>query len=463
MKRSTAIKLLLILFFSSIFSYSFYLTDYKVLNSSSIKDTYISDETWYVSASRNLLREAFHAFPRSPNATLQFKSVVDLAKFNGLYSSNFSFVKIEPYVKIKNAEYAIGRNVTKVFELIKEKDKYNLTIVQPGWKYPDKEGILNYLNLEHPPVGKYFIMYQILKKDVPMNWRIPSMLLGSLVILVLPVAILLSTESFWLSFLTLLLLYFDEPLRVMSMVAMLDIYAASFSAMSFAALLFEPYSATLLYAIASSSKYTAFFYFLPIAYVFWLEKRKSPLGSFLRPLITFVLILTLTSLPIIMGLGFQKWLKNLIGGIEWFLVSRPSGPPPSTPWDWIMGTGKVPLSVKPTLEVYTNPTIMQLAIIAFFLLLPLRKRKLYRAPWLASLYLVSALLGFQLVYWAGNHTLYAFYTVVFTPFADVAAAGLAISLMNYSHISEALQWWWNVIKTTWQWLWGKKRLECKLV
>ena len=350
MKRSTAIKLLLILFFSSIFSYSFYLTDYKILNSSSIKDTYISDETWYVSASRNLLREAFHAFPRSPNATLQFKSVVDLAKFNGLYSSNFSFVKIEPYVKIKNAEYAIGRNVTKVFELIKEKDKYNLTIVQPGWKYPDKEGILNYLNLEHPPVGKYFIMYQILKKDVPMNWRIPSMLLGSLVILVLPVAILLSTESFWLSFLTLLLLYFDEPLRVMSMVAMLDIYAASFSAMSFAALLFEPYSATLLYAIASSSKYTAFFYFLPIAYVFWLEKRKSPLGSFLRPLITFILILTLTSLPIIMGLGFQKWLKNLVGGIEWFLVSRPSGPPPSTPWDWIMGTGKVPLSVNPTIE-----------------------------------------------------------------------------------------------------------------
>ncbi len=463
LRKYTIIKFLIILFFSSAFSYNFFVTEYRILNSSSIKNTYISDETWYVSASRNLLRVAFHMYPRSSNATLKFKSVVDLAKFNGLYSSKFDFIKMEPYVKIKNSEYAIGKNITKVMMLIREKNKYNISIVQPGWKYPDKEGILNYLNLEHPPVGKYFIMYQILQKDVPMNWRIPSMVLGSLVVFIVPIALLIATDSFWLSFLSMLLLYFDEPLRAMSMVAMLDIYAASFSVMSFSALLFEPYTATVLYAIASSSKYTAFFYFIPLAYVFWLERKKSPAGSVLRPLMTFVIVLTLTSLPIILGLGFENWLKNLIGGIEWFLVSRPSGPPPSTPWDWIVGTGKVPLSVKPTLEVYTNPTVIQLAIIAFFLLLPLRKKKLYRAPWLASFYLISALLGFQAIYWAGNHTLYAFYTVVFTPFADVAAAGLAISLMNYSHISEALQWWWSVIKRSWQWLWGKKRLECKLV
>ena len=143
MKKSTTIKLLIILFFSSVFSYNFFITEYRILNSSSIKNTYISDETWYVSASRNLLREAFHMYPRSSNATLKFKSVVDLAKFNGLYSSKFDFIKMEPYVKIKNAEYAIGKNITKVMMLVREKNKYNISIVQPGWKYPDKEGILN--------------------------------------------------------------------------------------------------------------------------------------------------------------------------------------------------------------------------------------------------------------------------------------------------------------------------------
>ena len=453
----------MILLLSATFSYNFYQTDYKLLVNSPLKKSYIGDEVWYVSASRNLLREAFHMYPYSPNATLKFKSSVDLAKFNGFYALKYGIKYVQPYKRIKNAEYGIGNDPSKIRQLIYDKNKYGLVIVQPGWKYPDKAGILNYLNLEHPPLAKYFIMHQIMVKDVPMSWRVPSMVLGSLVVFIVPVALLLATDSFWLSLLALLLLYLDEPLRVMSMVAMLDIYAAAFSAFSYAALLFEPYTATLLYALASSSKYTAFFYLIPIAYVFWLERKKSPGGSFLRPLITFLVVLTLVSMPIILGLGFKKWLDNLIGGIKWFLVSRPTGPPPSNPWDWIMGKGKVPLALKPMLEVYTNSAIMQVALIAFFLLLPLRKRKLYRASWLASLYLVSALVGFQIIYWLGNHTLYAFYTVVFTPFADVAAAGVAILLANYGDVYESLEWWGRLVVNVWDWLWGRRRLECELV
>jgi len=456
------LKLIVILAFSSIFAYNVYLFDIKFVNEPPFKYHYISDEVWYVSASRNLLREVFHIYPPSTNATVQAKDVVALSKFISLYSSKFGIVSSEPYSKIENAAYVIGNNTEGIKELLKEYKKYNLTLVQPGWKYPDQKGILKYLNLEHPPLAKYFIMNQIRIKDVPPNWRVPGIELGALVTFVLPVALFLYTRSLLLSFTSLLLLYFDEAFRVMSMVAMLDGYAGSFSALSLAALIFSPALGTLFYALASTSKYTALFYFIPIAYVYWFEKRKSPLGSLMRPLLAFAIALIALSLPIILGLGFDTWLSKLLWGIKWFLMSRPSGPPPASPLDWVLGRQPSPLYVNPSLYVYTNPTIIQLALMAFFLLFPLRRERAYRPSWLASLYLVSALLGLSLVYVAGNKTLYTFYVSVFTPMADVASAGIVLLLANWDDANETVEWWWRAAKRALRWLLGKERLVCRL-
>ncbi|NPA84804.1 MAG: hypothetical protein GXO07_02215 [Crenarchaeota archaeon] len=434
----------------------------QFINSYPFKYNYISDEVWYVSASRNLLREVFGAYPPSPNATVQAKDVVALSKFISLYSYQYGIVTSEPYTKIENAAYVVGNSTEGIKRLVEEGEKYNLTLVQPGWKYPDQKDILKYLNLEHPPLAKYFIMNQMLQKDVPPSWRVPGVVLGALVIFALPLALYLYSRSLLLAATSLLLLYFDEAFRVMSMVAMLDGYAGSFSALSLGALLFSPALGALFYALASTSKYTAFFYFIPIAYVYWFEKGKSPLGSLARPLAAFVAALLLTSLPIILGLGFEEWLGKLLWGLKWFLMSRPSGPPPASPLDWVLGTQPSPLYVDPALYVYTNPQIMMLGLMAFALLFPVRKERPYRASWLASLYLVSALLGLSLVYVAGNKTLYTFYVSVFTPMADVAAAGFAVLLANWEKADEVLGWWWRALRTFVRWALGKERLKCRM-
>ncbi len=455
-------KFLTVLTLSFLLSLNFYMFETKKINSDPFKTHYISDEVWYVSASRNILREVFHLYPVSSNATIQAKDVVALSKFIGLYSSEFGITESKPYSKIKNAAYVIANSTEGIQKLLKEHEKYNLTLVQPGWIYPDQPGILKYLNLEHPPLAKYFIMHQILIEDKPPSWRVPSVVLGSLVVFVLPVAIYLYTGSLLFSLGTLLLLFFDEPLRAMSMVAMLDIYAGAFSSFSLALLPFSPLLGTIFYALASISKYTAFFYFVPIAYVYWFEKRKSPLGSVLRPLLAFAIALVLSSLPLIIGLGFERWLAKLLWGIHWFLMSRPSGPPPASPLDWILGQAPCPLYINPSLYVYTNSSIMMLALAAFFVLFPLRKRRTYRPAWLASLYLVSALLGFTFVYLAGNKTLYTFYVVVFTPMADVAAAGLVPLMMNWDDAADAVDWWSEAIRKAIRWLRGEERLVCRL-
>ena len=460
MKIINVAKSIVVISLSFILALNFYLFAIDFVNKPPFKYNYISDEVWYVSASRNLLREVFHAYPNSSNATIQAKDIVSLTKFISLYSSKYGIESSEPYTKVKNAAYLIGNSTEGIKRLIKDAKKYNITLVQPGWKYPDQEGILKYLNLEHPPLGKYLIAYQILKDDVPPNWRVPGIILGTIAFFVLPVALYFYTNSLLLSLGTLLLLHFDEAFRVMSMVAMLDGYAASFSVLSLAALPFSPGLATLFYALASTSKYTALFYIVPIAYAY--RKRRSPLGSVLVPALAFLIALVALSAPIILSLGFNEWLSRLLWGVKWFLTSRPSGPPPASPLDWILGTQPSPLYINPSLYVYTNPTIMQLALLAFFVLFPLRNKRTYRPAWLSSLYLVSALLGFTLVYLAGNKTLYTFYVAVFTPMADVAAAGVATLLADWPSAADALDWWARAARAAWAWLTGRASLKCKL-
>ncbi|ABU82259.1 membrane-bound dolichyl-phosphate-mannose-protein mannosyltransferase-like protein [Ignicoccus hospitalis] len=456
------LKLAAVLALSFLFSLNFYNFGIEFISKPPFKYNYISDEVWYVSASRNLMREVFRAYPNSSNATVQAKDIVALTKFISLYSSQYGIDYSEPYSKIENAAYLVGNSTEGIKKLMKDAEKFNLTLVQPGWKYPDHEGILKYLNLEHPPLAKYIIGLKLLGEDLPPSWRLPGVALGSVAFFALPVALYLYSRSLILSLGSLLLLHFDEAFRVMSMVAMLDGYAASFSVLSLAALPLSPALATLFYALASNSKYTALFYFIPIAYVYRYERGKSPLGSLLRPLGSFAVGLVVLSLPIILGLGFDQWLSRLVGGVKWFLTSRPSGPPPASPLDWLTGNQPSPLYVDPALYVYTNPSILQLGLISFFALFPLRRKRTYKPAWLASLYLVSALLGLSAVYLAGNKTLYTFYVAVFTPMADVAAAGLAALLADWDSAYEVVEWWAKRLKGLVAWSLGRARLECKL-
>ena len=462
--KGEAIKLAVVLAMTLIASYNFIVFELTYSKKPPIAYTYVGDEVWYVSASRNILREVFHLFPPCSiqcNATVQFADKGSELRFLLKTVPKLKLSVLYNYTKVKNALYIEGPKGS-IEKLIKNKELYNITVVQPGWKYPEQQGILKYLNLEHPPLGKYFIGLAILEKDVPWMWRRPGIILSTVAFFTLTLASYLATGSLIMWITTLMLLYFDIPLRVMSMVAMLDIYSASFSMLAISALPFSVPLSVVMWSLATSSKYTAAFYLIPLAYVFW-KRGDGILEALLKPATVALATFLLLSLPLILHLGPFKWLDEVIRGLTWFTVSRPAGPPVSGPWEWMMGKGVSPLYINPALYVTTNAFVMLTGIASFFLLYPLKEKRPYKLSWIAAFFLISSLLGFQLLYLKGNRTLYAFYTVVFTPMADVAAAGIVALLSNLDDLGDSINWWMSVAVEVAKWLWGTKRLKCELV
>ncbi len=453
-------RLVIVLLFSFILSFNFYQSGLKYIKEiPKGSNGYISDEVWYVSASRNILREVFHLQPLCSkcNATLVFKNTSAMTDFV-LRISRYRLKFLGSYTKFPGIYVSASRERLLNLTTIK-----NVTLVQLGWMYPDKEGIYKYLNLEHPPIGKYFILTSIYFNDKPPSWRLPGLTLASVALFITTIAIYLVSRSLILTFASGILLYYDIPYRVMSLVAMLDIYASVFSLIAFSLLINRRRRlGTIIWGIAAASKYTAVPYILPLAYLYWKE-RKAIIPSFLIPAMVFVVILTLSSLPLIIGLGPIRWINELLGGIKWFLTSRPAGPPPASPLDWILGKQPSPLLINPDMYVRTNPSVMQLGIISFFLLYPLRKERKYLVGWIASLFLVSSLLGFMFVYLAGNKTLYTFYAPVFSVFADIATAGVVLLLTSLEDLGESISWWWSAVKKAWRVGWGEEIIYCRVV
>ncbi len=458
------IKLILVVLLTIFLTVNFFYEEYGFARMKPVAYDYIGDEVWYTSAARNILREVFKVYPPcipQCNATLQFENSLSLTSFLLNYAGNYSIDVLYHYKKVENAIY-VNLPKHQLKALFRDAKKLNISIVQPGWRYPEQKGILKYLNLEHPPLGKYFIGLAMLKEDVPWMWRVPGILLASIALFSILMASYLVTGSLWFWLSVALLLYHDIAFRTMSMVAMLDIYSAVFSVISLALI---PYSVTLAiiaFALATSSKYTAAFYILPIAYVL-VKRGKSPIASIALPTIAALVVFLVLSSPLIAKLGFVNWLNQVLSGISWFTVSRPSGPPPASPLDWIEGNSPSPLYIDPALYVVTNGAVMKTALLAFLLLYPLKEKRKYWLPWLASLFLVSSLLGFELLYLKGNKTLYSFYTVVFTPMADVGAAGVVLLLTNFNDVAYSLEWWKRTLGSLWALLKGEKKLKCQLV
>ncbi len=465
-KKLEIIKLVFVILMTALVSMNFALTMFEYAKKPPVAYHYIGDEVWYVSAARNILREVFHTYPpcgSTCNATLQFKNMLSEFKFITNISKKYNVEILMNYTKVRFAIY-VRAPKQFIMNLMNNMSAYNLTVVQPGWYYPQQPGILKYLNLEHPPLGKYFIAYAMLHKDVPWMWRVPGITLTAIAIFIMMTLIYWYSRSLMLWFAGLTLIYFDLPLRVMSMVAMLDIYAAVFSMIALALLPFSLWASTVVWALAVSSKYTAAFYVIPIAYVFWRKMGRGPLKALMKPTVVVIAMVVITSIPLIVTLGPLNWLIEVLKGLGWFTVSRPAGPPPASPWDWINGKVASPLYISPSIYVLTNSTIIKMGILSFFLLYPLRdKKRGYKVSWLAAFFLVSALVGFELLYLKGNRTLYTFYTVVFTPMADVAAAGILLLLTSFTDIGYAVNWWTSELKLVASWLWGAKKLKCELV
>lgn len=101
------------------------------------------------------------------------------------------------------------------------------------YKIPPKYVIVNYLNLEHPPLGKYIIILSlILLGDNPISWRIPGIIMGTCILL-LAYSIGKKLGNELTGIIAAIAVFFDPMISSMSKVAMLDIYLAFFTVLTF--------------------------------------------------------------------------------------------------------------------------------------------------------------------------------------------------------------------------------------
>ncbi len=98
------------------------------------------------------------------------------------------------------------------------------------WRYniPKEYIHNNYLNLEHPPLGKYLIIISLLLLgDYPLAWRLPGIILGSLtIILIYYIGRELGEDI--AALISVIAVLVDPMINSMSRIAMLDIYLTFF-------------------------------------------------------------------------------------------------------------------------------------------------------------------------------------------------------------------------------------------
>ncbi len=310
-----------------------------------------------------------------------------------------------------------------------------------GATYPySGETASTYYNFEHPPLAKYIIaLSMVLLGDRPINWRIPSIIMASLIPLIIYLGISIKNDIKWifLGVVAALIASSDHILIVMGSVALLDIYAAFFLTIAIVMAFRKRLLLSAVFVgLSSASKETGLFGVLAlIILIFALYDKKAVALKRIGEVILIVLfVILIVYIPLFYHFGVLNVIQQTIGGYKWDLQSRPLGPPTSTPSGWLFNVNPFILSYSPLLEASTTPTIeipAMISAISIFISCLLYKRKYcYNV---GSVFYISIFLGFWLVYLAGNHTLYSFYSVILTPaaaFTLIEALNLIIGGLN---------------------------------
>ena len=419
---------------------------------------YVSDECWYVSSARNILREVFGVQPSyvDPEGmrhyTVFFSSSSDLNQIR----ENFrifieklggrivpcSYSKT-PAISIAIPEELDHENLLETFPKIE--------IIQSGYNYPDAERIENYLNLEHPPLAKYIIGLSMLTLgDEPINWKIPGIIAGSMTILLVYLIVAKLIKNEFIALFVYLFAFTDPIFKAMSSIAMLDIYAAFFMTLSaWLAMRRNYFLSALAVGLAASCKLTgvfsagALFLFMIIGYMADAPRRsrarrrrrwrafrqvlREKTGKLiLYPIVIPFLVWLLFNLPLIVNLGFQKWFGDVTGGLGWFITPKTGG---SGPWGWFVNQDVFALNFNPDVFASVAPVIYLMALIAL-IFVPHLARKINRNYLVPGLWFSMTFLGFVFVYILGNRSLYSFYAVALSPMVYVLAGVLVYYLIE---------------------------------
>ncbi len=377
--------------------------------------SYISDEIWYVDSARNLLlRFGLEPKTQIPAATAFISRAFDL---NTVASQISSIEGVKSVKKLEKA-WAVYFEASSLDPMEKVSRIPGVVEVKPGYEYGDADGINNYYNMEHPPLGKYFIMLMmILVGDYPDSWRIPSMVSGGLLCIVAGLIVREVTRSNVYAVLASLLTAADPLVRSMAGVAMLDIYIALFTALSiYYAIRGSTTISGIFLGLAISTKMNGAFAALPLLLIF-IVRRNDILKIYRDIILIPIAIFMVLNLPLILSFGLQSWYdQSIAGAISWHIRTKTppgEGPPISAPWMWFYGENPFYLTVSPDTVARGNIYVyMGSIVLAVFLVALARVFECVSMLTIASFLTWS---GYVVLWIVGNHSQYSFYMVQLAP------------------------------------------------
>lgn len=407
---------------------------------------YVSDETWYVSASRVILTRIFRYEPKQIGeygATVVIRGSPHISYLTVL-GKQFNVEVKHWYLNIVNTTQT---NMTAIYiagsrngvqEFIKYLEKtYGVDTVIPGWRMPDRHNIHVYLNLEHPPLGKYLVaLSMVVLGDQPIYWRVPIVLAGALTVFAIFLILEKLTKNTIIALVGAVLLTIDPISRAMFSISMLDGYVALFTALSTYLAIRKRYTVSLVVALVSGLfKATGLFAAIPPVVLMARSdvKRKKPgknvIASFLSSLLFYASVtlllylsmLTLVSLPLINYLGVGEWyIRSIVSPVRWHLSVKCTGagcPVSSAPWEWFLGVNSFPLYVYPGGGVLYARGVTPLWLASLLLLVisvPLVYLGLRDYGYIV-LYYLCVLGGYVLVWVLGGRSQYSFYSIQLAP------------------------------------------------
>ncbi|MEM1985521.1 MAG: glycosyltransferase family 39 protein [Nitrososphaeria archaeon] len=432
---------------------SFSIYTYYIASSLTGTIGYTSDECWYVSSSRNILREIFHVQPSYVDGNGMHHYTIF---FQSFYWQEVYETGLQNYLeKEYGGKIIIKYNKTPAYSIVTDKvldrkkflDEFKyVSIIQSGYNYPDNQNIEYYMNAEHPPLVKYIIgLSMLLFGDNPLSWKIPGIILGTLTLVILCLIVYKITNNSLLPILVIVCAFADAVFVAMSSIAMLDIYVTFFITFSMWFALKEKYLfSSISIGLAASAKLTGVFPLVALFTIFILWKIdyvKTIVYTFIIPPITWLS----SNAPLILSWGFERWYRELENGLKWHITSRPEGPPTSSPWGWFYNENPFALHFNPDLAARVNPVIYFMAII-LLLFVPYLYFKVNKKYAIPSLWFVFTFLGYVGVYVLGNRTLYSFYVVTLSPMAYVLTSLLILHLGEVPIFLDALKYYFQKLK-----------------
>lgn len=474
---------------------------------SDLKD-YVGDEVWYVPAARNALHrlgfeahyvhngyEGVNVIFTSDKDKLKYRHFVDeaLVVYRGNMSATVSYKEFPGmYVEIP------AKKLDGFLGYLRDNIPGSAYYVVTGYRYPDKDNIQNYLNTEHPYLGKDFIMLSmLLLGDEPFYWRVPGLILYGLLQLLVLLTAYRITKSYLASLIALFFVAVDPTLQATAVTAMLDIYVAAF-VMLFVFLLTYGWRnlAGLGIGLGAATKlsgafgYPVFFFrlladikgradwkrgvrmvvilaLLGGTVVAYAEYRAGYWGASYFQVLSVITVLAIAEflyscrgsekdllwfvnaglvlplvgfivpeIPIIKVQGFDPWLRDFLGSFKWHLSYKGENPWTAPFWEWFYNGNAFHFHFNPDVVASTNPTLLLFMVVAIFAIPYVwRKRDLVLVPFGVFW---STVLLFALQYAMGGKTQFSFYATALVPEAAVAMGVVLYDVVKWDAFTESL-------------------------